>query len=116
MTDSSAKTVALEKKVEDLHMQLGEAEQTFFAAGFRSYVTGFLAVDPDYDWGKFFPATRSWIEEFKVEEAKAIEEKRLAIELEAASVSAQKFLQQSEDEARQEGEVEADADDTNSIP
>ena len=62
------------------------------------------------------PATREWIEEFKIEEAKAIEEKRLAIELEAASASAEKFLQQSEDEARQVGEVEANADGTNLIP
>lgn len=116
LTASSEKVASLESTVEDLHKQLDEAERTSFVAGFRSYVTGFLAVDPDYDWGKFVPATRDWIEEFKVAEAEAIEEKRLAIELEAASASAQKFLQQNEDEARQEGDDEADANNTNPIP
>ena len=116
LTASSEKVLSLESEVDDIKARLVTTESSSFAAGFRSYVTGFLAVDPDYDWSKFVPATRAWIEEFKVEEAKAIEEKRLATELEAASASTQKFLQQKEDEARQEGEVEANADDTNSVP
>lgn len=77
LTASSEKVVELEKQVEDLQKQLGEAEKSSFASGFRSFVTGFLAVDPEYDWGKFIPATRSWVEEFRVEEVKAIEEKKL---------------------------------------
>lgn len=97
--------VTFEGKVEDLKGQLAEANEAAFTDGFRSYMTGFLAVDPDYDWAKFVPATRTWIEEFKVEQAQAIEEKRLEIGSEAASASASKFLENaSPTKAHQVGE------------
>ena len=105
LTDASGNVLVLENKVKEMQEQMTVVESSSFASGFRSYVTGFLAVDPDYDWSKFVPATRAWIEEFKVEEAKAIEDKRMEIELEAASASATQFLQQeSPYEARQDGE------------
>ena len=113
LSNAGETVVSLEKKVEELEGQQAEASRLAYADGFRSYVTGFLAVDPDYDWSKFVPATRTWIEEFKVEQAQAIEERRLEIELEAASDSAKKFLEQpsplearpdDQDEARQVGQ------------
>ena len=104
LTASSGRALSLENTVEDLKSQLTTTHNEAFAEGFRSYVTGFLAVDPDYDWSKFVSSTRTWIEEFKVEQAQAIEDKRLAIELEAAAESAHKFLQQGSPEmARQDG-------------
>ena len=104
LSAASETIVSLEKKVEKLEGQQAETSRIAFADGFRSYVTGFLAVDPDYDWSKFVPSTRSWIEEFKVQQAHAIEDKRLEIELEAASDSAKKFLEQpSPHEARPDG-------------
>ena len=103
LSNAGETVVSLEKKIEELGEKHAEDNRLAFADGFRSYVTGFLAVDPEYDWSKFVPATRAWIEEFKVQEAKAIEEKRLQIELETASDSARKFLEQASPlEARQD--------------
>ena len=31
-----------------------------YEEGFRGYVLGFLATDPDYSWEKFDPDTRKW--------------------------------------------------------
>ena len=110
LTASGERALSLETTVENLRKQLDVTHKEAFAEGFRSYVAGFLAVDPDYDWGKFVPATRTWIEEFKIEQAKAIKEKRMEIELEAASESAQKFLQQPspQDGAHPDGEMTED--------
>ena len=107
LTAASGRVLSLETKVEDVENQLAVAHETSFAEGFRSYVTGFLAVDPDYDWGKFVPSTRTWIEEFKIEQAKVIEEKRMEIELEAASESAKRFLQQPSPQDGTRPDVEA---------
>ena len=106
LTAASERVVSLENTVADLQKQLVEANNKSFSAGFRSFVTGFLAVDPDYDWNKFIPATKTWVDQFRVEEAKAIEEKRLEIELEVAAASANEFLEQSSpSKARPDGDV-----------
>ena len=57
MTASSEKVNSLENEVEDLQVRLVTTETSSFAAGFRSYVTGFLAVDPEYEWSKFVKGT-----------------------------------------------------------
>ena len=119
---SNDRVAELEKQVEDLNTQLGAPNQSSFAEGFRSFVTGFLAVDPEYDWSKFIPATKTWVEEFRVEEAKAIEAKRMEIELEVAAISANAFLEQSSPErvthveARQVAEGSPKVTDTHPIP
>ena len=93
-TSAGERVLSLEGTVQQLQQQLVEVENTSFAAGFRSYVTGFLAVDPEYDWSKFLPSTKAWVEQFKVDEAGAIEEKRLEIGLEVVAVSANASFQQ----------------------
>ena len=122
LTASSEKVIELEKQAEDFQQQLGEVEKSSFAAGFRDFVAGFLAVDPEYDWGKFIPATKQWVDDFRVEEAKAIEEKKMEIELEVAAISANKFLQQpspgqlDNDEARQTEEGSPNVYATDPVP
>ena len=115
---SNERVTELEKQVKDLQTQLDAPNQSSFAEGFRSFVTGFLAVDPEYDWSKFIPATKAWVEEFRVEEAKAIEEKRMEIELEVAAISANAFLEQPspQDAARQVAEGSPNVTETNPVP
>ena len=115
---SNERVAELEKQVKDLQTQLDAPNQSSFAEGFRSFVTGFLAVDPEYDWSKFIPATKAWVDEFRVEEAKAIEDKRLEIELEVAAISANAFLEQSspQDVARQVAEGSPNVTETIPVP
>ena len=66
---------------------VSEAEKIKAAAyeeGFKGYVLGFLATDPEYSWEKFDPDTRKWIEDFKKENGPAIAAKKVEIEAELA--------------------------------
>lgn len=53
-----------------------------YTEGFRGYLKGFLAVDPDYDWTMFGESTVKWMEEFKVLEAGAIASRKAQIQAE----------------------------------
>ena len=55
-----------------------------YEEGFKGYVLGFLATDPEYSWEKFDPDTRKWIEDFKAENVVAIAAKKIEIEAELA--------------------------------
>lgn len=56
--------------------ELKAAEDNGFEEGFRSYLKGFLAVKPDFDWSDFGADIVQWMADFKVAEAEAISEKR----------------------------------------
>ena len=70
---------------------VSEAEKIKAASyeeGFKGYVLGFLATDPEYSWEKFDPDTRKWIQDFKSENESAIAAKKLEIEAELARPNA----------------------------
>lgn len=61
-------------------------QKSSFSRGFRNYASGFLAVDPEYDFSKFGQETVDWIEKFKIDEADEIKAKRISLGLELPEV------------------------------
>lgn len=57
-----------------------------FEEGFKNYASGFLVVDPEYDFAKFGEDTVTWIADFKGQHAADIKAKRIVLGLEQASV------------------------------
>ena len=91
LTETSRKLVVAESELVDLKARHEFDLENAFADGFRDYVAGFLAVDPEYDWSKFGEKTRDWVADFRRDEAAVIAEKREAIEAEKATVLAEEL-------------------------
>lgn len=99
LTAASERIYSLENEVTSLKNDLQSSKDASFEEGFKSYVTGFLAVDPDYNWSNFGEDTLKWMEDFKVQEAQAITEKRALIEQEKMSAASNPTI-----EARPQGD------------
>lgn len=98
LADALADVTDLQAEVSSLKAEMVKVKSDAYTEGFRGYLKGFLAVDPEYDWSKFGEGTVKWMDEFKVLEADAIASKKaqIAAENEKATVAT---------EARPQGEA-----------
>lgn len=79
LADALADVQELQTEVSSLKAEASKVKTDAYTEGFRGYLKGFLAVDPDYDWSEFGEATAKWMDEFKVLEADAIASKKAQI-------------------------------------
>lgn len=89
LADALADVQELQNEASSLKAEMGKVKTDSYTEGFRGYLKGFLAVDPEYDWSKFGEDTTKWMEEFKALEAGAISQRRAQIDAEKAKTGEQ---------------------------